>query len=93
MVFLTSSSWSGDSVDSSAIYAQLKPVDLAQGHRSRPPRSETSRRTGRSLTVSASGPPSFNLTTQTLSDDGVYIITVDPNGTSTGTITVTVTSP
>jgi hypothetical protein len=48
---------------------------------------------GTSLTSSTSCSGSFNLTTQTLPTTGTYTINIDPNGASTGSLNVSLTSP
>jgi YD repeat-containing protein len=48
---------------------------------------------GSQLTSSTSSSSSFNLSTQTLPTTGTYKVTVDANGTSTGSINVAVTNP
>jgi hypothetical protein len=49
---------------------------------------------GATMTTSNSfGASSFNLATQTLDATGTFTIRIDPPGTSTGTMNVTVTSP
>lgn len=48
---------------------------------------------GTQLTSSVSSSTSFNLSSQTLPTTGTYKVTVDPSGTNTGAITITVTSP
>lgn len=48
---------------------------------------------GSQLTSSFSSISSFNLTQQTLPTTGTYTIVIDPNGTNTGSMNVSVTSP
>jgi YD repeat-containing protein len=48
---------------------------------------------GTSLTSSTSSSSSFNLATQTLPVTGTYTISIDPSGTNTGSMDVSVTSP
>lgn len=48
---------------------------------------------GSQLTSATSSASSFNLATQALPTTGTYTITIDPGGTSVGSITVSVTSP
>ncbi len=48
---------------------------------------------GTALTSTLSCSGSFTLATQTLPTTGVYTITLNPSGTNTGSITVSVTSP
>ncbi len=45
------------------------------------------------LTSTTSSSVSFNLATQTLPTTGTYTVVVDPSGTNTGSLTVSVTSP
>lgn len=48
---------------------------------------------GTQLTSSVSNSSSFNLTAQTLPTTGTYKVTIDPNSTNTGSISVAVTNP
>jgi YD repeat-containing protein len=48
---------------------------------------------GSTLTTSSMSASSFNLASQTLSTTGTFTVKVDPNGSRTGSITVSVTSP
>src|SRR5262249_55355798 len=48
---------------------------------------------GSQLTSSFSSSSSFNLTQQTLPTTGTYTIVIDPSGTNTGSLNVSVTSP
>jgi YD repeat-containing protein len=48
---------------------------------------------GTQLTSTTSSASSFNLATQTLPTTGTYTILIDPGGTGTGSITVSVTNP
>ena len=48
---------------------------------------------GSQLTSSFSSSSSFNLTQQTLPSTGTYTIVIDPGGTATGSMNVSVTSP
>lgn len=48
---------------------------------------------GTTLTSSTSSAGSFNLATQTLPTTGTYTVTIDPSGTNTGSMNVSVTSP
>jgi len=48
---------------------------------------------GSQLTSSFSSSSSFNLTQQTLPTTGTYTIVIDPSGTNTGSMNVSVTSP
>jgi uncharacterized protein YhfF len=48
---------------------------------------------GSQLTSSFSSSSSFNLTQQTLPTTGTYTIVIDPSGTATGSMNVSVTSP
>ncbi len=45
------------------------------------------------LTSTTSNAANFNLATQTLPTTGTYTVVVDPSGTNTGSLTVSVTSP
>jgi hypothetical protein len=48
---------------------------------------------GTTMTTNTSSGSSFNLTTQTLTVTGTYIISVDPNGTNSGSMSLSVTNP
>ena len=48
---------------------------------------------GTTMTTNASSSVSFNLATQTLTTTGTYKISIDPNGTIAGSISVSVTNP
>jgi YD repeat-containing protein len=48
---------------------------------------------GTQLTSSVANSSSFNLSTQTLPTTGTYKVSIDPNGTNTGGMTVSVTNP
>ena len=48
---------------------------------------------GSSQVSISSSAANFNLTAQTLSVAGTYTVSINPNGTATGSITVAVTSP
>ena len=45
------------------------------------------------LTSTTSNAANFNLATQTLATTGTYTVSIDPIGTKTGSLTVSVTSP
>jgi hypothetical protein len=48
---------------------------------------------GTVLTSTTSSASAFNLASQTLATSGTYTVKIDPSGTRTGSITVSVTSP
>jgi len=48
---------------------------------------------GTQLTSSVQNSSSFNLSAQTLPTTGTYKVTVDPNSTNTGSISVAITNP
>jgi hypothetical protein len=48
---------------------------------------------GSTLTSSTSTSSSFNLSTQTIPTTGTYTIVVDPSGTNTGSVNVSVSTP